>query len=569
MFATAAVVDAKMKAKRLEDWDRAIEQVKGTANTAEEGDGDSLNRSQIHTTSTIKAVRPDDWTKILAENIYTPLKTTAKSETYRACANWYKNEVITPPRGQSTFLEERLKVIAKQVTTDIGQFGRTPEAKLGPAPIERNPTTDEHIKRMGEMMSRMILKLRKFAAETTEKRLTRGEEKLSPELEKQFRDMRQRFFHVDHEAVIYPNYSLDFTYTKKRLALNHTLLSLLKQQEMPMDLMIAKIAFNLMITPAAPDITTFNLLILHFTHLEQYDVAKMVIDTFFNESKLKPNESTIVALLEHYTASNDKEGFKMLVRRMNGTRGDMRLKRRTLWHLRLPEVQEWALNNKVIHRNFHIHEKVVRTQAIFNSLIVGAYKFFGLRQAMLYIRAALREGYRLHYWIFEFLANNCFLERNVKQAEDLLRLMLSQWTEVPKLGPTSRQWLARLVAFSRDASNLADDQLVQRYGGYEALFINLMKELKSPMVPDPLEKLPIETQVDRAATVTKMLARELDHIDFACGAKSGGNQHSTKFEETDSQEGTDALCTMHNSSGSSKESEGKNLPEPLSSQSLP
>jgi hypothetical protein len=190
---------------------------------------------------------------------------------------------------------------------------------------------------------------------------------------------------------------------------------------------VTKICYHLLISSAPPNIDTYNIMLIHFTRLKQHHLAQAVVDSFFLDSRLRPNSATIVAMLDHYAATNWRDGFEWVIQRMRATNGNMRVRRRHLSELDDPIVQAWAQERKVIHRNDFLIAKLPRNTEIFNSLILGSLRVFGSRRAALYLRAALREGCHISKDLFINVARACLSEENKNVAITLISSIISRW----------------------------------------------------------------------------------------------------------------------------------------------
>ncbi|KAF7533204.1 hypothetical protein G7054_g7281 [Neopestalotiopsis clavispora] len=91
---------------------------------------------------------------------------------------------------------------------------------------------------------------------------------------------------------------------------------------------VGKICFNLLASPAPPNIHNFNTLIAGFHRVQRPDLAEAVIDSYLDSTDWPATQQTIVCLLSHATATDDQELFREIVGRMRGVIGDgMHLRR--------------------------------------------------------------------------------------------------------------------------------------------------------------------------------------------------------------------------------------------------
>jgi len=193
--------------------------------------------------------------------------------------------------------------------------------------------------------------------------------------------------------------------------------------------MVAKICYNLLISSAPPRIDTYNIMLIHFTRLRLHNLAQAVVDSFFEDSRFRPSSSTVAAILDHYAAKGDRAGFNSVIQRMRGIDGDMRIGRRRFSDVVDPKLQLWLQQWKVIHRNGLLTAKMPRNRLVFNSLILGSLRVFGARRAVMYFKAALREGCYVTVDLFVRVAQACLTKRNKKAARALLAAIISRWHE--------------------------------------------------------------------------------------------------------------------------------------------
>ncbi|KAK3371343.1 hypothetical protein B0T24DRAFT_316503 [Lasiosphaeria ovina] len=111
---------------------------------------------------------------------------------------------------------------------------------------------------------------------------------------------------------------------------------------------VAKLCYNLLVCPVPPGIDNYNTLLLSFTRIGEYDLARAVVRFIFS-SRLRPTKATTLCLLQYYRLSDDVAGFRDLIRRIIGhhVRG-MRLRSNPLRALEHSNfLREWVLNSDV------------------------------------------------------------------------------------------------------------------------------------------------------------------------------------------------------------------------------
>ncbi|KAF2656551.1 hypothetical protein K491DRAFT_596820 [Lophiostoma macrostomum CBS 122681] len=138
---------------------------------------------------------------------------------------------------------------------------------------------------------------------------------------------------------------------------------------------LAKIAHNLLISTAGPDVQTFNLLITGF---KRWQLAGIVDRTILalDSCKIRPNELTCCAILEYYTEMNQPERFSNFIERMRGTKNALMLAHPDLHINEAGEARLIRINEK------KVFQKVHPTPMVFNTLMRGLMRFTSLQRSL-------------------------------------------------------------------------------------------------------------------------------------------------------------------------------------------
>ncbi|MCJ1363681.1 hypothetical protein MMC16_002790 [Acarospora aff. strigata] len=171
------------------------------------------------------------------------------------------------------------------------------------------------------------------------------------------------------------------------------------------DTMLENICNLLLLASSPPNITTYNILIVHLTRLRHNDIVRMVLESL-HESHVRPNESTFSAVLNFYTVSNDREGFRGYVRRMYGAfEGGLALAR--------PNIKiTAAAEGRVVCRNGKMIQKASENLHVFGSLVHGTLKFFGVKEAMKVYIQMIKDGWEPNIVILTSILRDCQIRRN-------------------------------------------------------------------------------------------------------------------------------------------------------------
>lgn len=191
---------------------------------------------------------------------------------------------------------------------------------------------------------------------------------------------------------------------------------------------VAKMCYNLLVCPVPPSMHHYNQLILGFSRRRANNLVEIVVDSFFNYSRLRPTPQTIVCLLVHYRTSRDILGFFRIIRRMMAidNRG-MLIRRR--WYedvLRIPALHEWAKKPEVttsLQANWVI-ERPDRGQGIYEALVSGLLSFDRVKDAIKVFVGSLHERMGISTDLFINLLKHCRYTLDASAADLLARGLL-------------------------------------------------------------------------------------------------------------------------------------------------
>ncbi|KAI9678990.1 MAG: hypothetical protein M1822_007416 [Bathelium mastoideum] len=209
-------------------------------------------------------------------------------------------------------------------------------------------------------------------------------------------------------------------------ALNAALSTLLANSTTaPLASLIPKLAHNLLVSAAAPDLTTYNLLLAHFARIRR-DALVDITAASLHETHTRPNELTYTTLLKHYIRRNDAAAFERYVALLRGKGAGLALakpgiriseascgrlvyKPRTARDERLEDTTEEETqaqvqaqqngpntNNPQPPAATKVIQKPSPDPRVFSAILVGHLKFSGLERALDTWRAMAAEGWGLH-----------------------------------------------------------------------------------------------------------------------------------------------------------------------------
>jgi len=338
---------------------------------------------------------------------------------------------------------------------DVDDFEARPSPNFSP----REPFNKAHLNKMGEMVrnliDRLLLKADIFSS-------TETASISNTSLEAQKIDIAQRIGKMRTSFTRLPAYSWESNSSirqEQRTALHKSILTLCaktipdpntKPDRSSVELLVAKICYNLLISTTPPNIGTYNILIRELTRLEQHDLAQSVVDSFLHDCVMKPNERTIKLILDHYHAKKDSAGFQDTINRMRSYGGHMHVESKPVYALASPAVRRWAVSNRIGQHGAWLFQKVDRTPAIFESLFRGSFDLKGLRATIRFIRAALREGQTVPVRVIYRVVEACVAQMDYKAARRLLKVLVLAWKtdsiSIINLSPDFRRAFHQLLA---------------------------------------------------------------------------------------------------------------------------
>ncbi|KAL9127713.1 MAG: hypothetical protein Q9217_003464 [Psora testacea] len=166
---------------------------------------------------------------------------------------------------------------------------------------------------------------------------------------------------------------------------------------------ISKICAHLLLLHVAPNIHTYNLLLVRFCRLQEDALVHAVLDSM-RESHVRPNEITHATILRFFTVCEDKQGFRSYLCQMNGLQQGLALAH--------PERGIHPIAGSRYHRfglqNHKLAEKARMNSEVYSSAIVGLLKMFRREEAMWYYRNMISEGWKPTVEILTALIQDCY-----------------------------------------------------------------------------------------------------------------------------------------------------------------
>lgn len=166
-------------------------------------------------------------------------------------------------------------------------------------------------------------------------------------------------------------------YYSECIAMNKALEALFRQPGSVEDL-TAKVCHNLLASEVPPNVQTYNILIMGFSSLGRPVLCDRVISSSI-EAKIRPNEITCAAILNHYTISDQPRHFSDYVARIRGMHHEGLM-------LAKPSIKITAAGRSRLVRKPGSATKIIQkahaAPVIFRELINGVVKFAGASRAV-------------------------------------------------------------------------------------------------------------------------------------------------------------------------------------------
>ncbi|KAH7085813.1 hypothetical protein BKA63DRAFT_27450 [Paraphoma chrysanthemicola] len=151
---------------------------------------------------------------------------------------------------------------------------------------------------------------------------------------------------------------------------------------------IAKVCHNLLISTAAPDLQTYNLLFCAFKLWRRTVLADQVIAAFYS-AKIRPNEFFCSQVLDHYVSTGRPDDFSRFVARMRGVGDTLMLADPSI------TITKEGSDRLVRLSDNKVYQKVHPTPMVFGALIDGVVQFAGFDRALDIYSEMKAEGWGL------------------------------------------------------------------------------------------------------------------------------------------------------------------------------
>ena len=209
------------------------------------------------------------------------------------------------------------------------------------------------------------------------------------------------------------------------------LLKALARNEITKPACLAKIAYNLSVSPAPPNIDTYNTLIVGLSYVGEPEVTRMVVDSLCRDY-VRPNEVTLASLLNHYTKLGDYDRFRYWMRRIRGLHGGLGAAH--------PDIVVTPNNTSRLRPNPDLVGVTLQlphpTPLVFGTVVKGALNFLGFDAALRVCQKMGNARWGLSMSGLGPLLQDCANRRDWSSG-------LEVWNQIRALGRKSRKRAGR------------------------------------------------------------------------------------------------------------------------------
>lgn len=236
----------------------------------------------------------------------------------------------------------------------------------------------------------------------------------------------------------YPKYTFRSLDQKEALtstmALNRSIRSIIGSPGLGLKEMVGRVCYNLLVSSYAPDMTTYNTLILAFDKLRTLHpdhngshLSESVVYSFYNRRFLKPTPTTYEVILNHYRVTNNHGRFYRTLSRMMGLDRNIGAKMR---RRRVEEILEnrgtkrWAVDTikrTVTHK--YIWEHATLSKGLVETVMSGLIYFDNLEHAASLFHECIQTGVVLSAKVFRQLLDSCVRALDWRCAVSVIRTL--------------------------------------------------------------------------------------------------------------------------------------------------
>ena len=181
---------------------------------------------------------------------------------------------------------------------------------------------------------------------------------------------------------------------------------------------LSTVCSHLLILRVAPNVHTYNLLLVRFCQLRKCSLVHAVLDSMV-ESHVRPNEVTHATLLRFYANTNDARAFRKYRLKMGGWEQGLALADPGR------KLNPISLSQFRMTPNGKIYIKARMNEDVYASMIIGSLKLRERGIAKRFYEKMVREGWQPTVEILEAILKDCCLgDRDIKSGLAVWELLL-------------------------------------------------------------------------------------------------------------------------------------------------
>ncbi|CAK7239070.1 MAG: hypothetical protein STHCBS139747_000492 [Sporothrix thermara] len=186
---------------------------------------------------------------------------------------------------------------------------------------------------------------------------------------------------------------------------------------------VAKLCYNMLVSPAPPGIHNYNILMLGFISVGQHTLAQIVAESLLYDTRMLPTQQTLVCLLHQARAQGDLVAFHRVLRRLVALdQNGIRIRRRAIPDVaRYRTNREWARSNDVNLAGGYVVQRATVDGPVTDAIITGLLSLDQVRHAAVVFSAHLSRYSKMDAASLNTILNPVLDAVDIPAARVLLR----------------------------------------------------------------------------------------------------------------------------------------------------
>ncbi|PHH85078.1 hypothetical protein CDD83_925 [Cordyceps sp. RAO-2017] len=229
--------------------------------------------------------------------------------------------------------------------------------------------------------------------------------------------------------------------------INRVLRAVLGTPDLRLKEKIGRICYNILVSPYAPDMHSYNTLIVAFDKLGMHAFSDIFVWSFFQERLLRPTPSTYVAILNHFKVTHNHGRFLGVLACLSGSDGNTggKIRRRHIVQIASSKrLRNWASDTRVRTLTGRwVWEHVPLTTDLIEEVIAGLLYFRLFQQAASFFLTCIQSGISLSTKAAKHVLDGCAVALDWSGALELIRGLANserRWRAMLLTGDESTNW---------------------------------------------------------------------------------------------------------------------------------